>query len=84
MSLFMKDPKKMAAMVIDHLGKKKATTSDGAEKDHKPEQSDLGSQLLKAIQSNDVESFVNNLRSFVSSHKSELTDEKPETPTESI
>lgn len=82
MSLFMKDPKKTAAIILDAALKKKPQTSDGAVKDVKPANSDQASRVLEAIKSNDGEALMNSLRSFFKSCMNESTDEKPEVPKE--
>jgi hypothetical protein len=78
MSLFMKDPKKLATMIVEGADlEKKPQTSDGAEKDATPAKTDQASKLLAAIQSNDSGAFMNNLRSFIREIMNESKDEKP-------
>lgn len=77
MSLFMKDSKKTAISILEGALKKKAQTSDGADKDCMPANKDQISRLLEAISSKDSEAFLNNLRSFVKDVMNESTDEKP-------
>jgi 5,10-methenyltetrahydromethanopterin hydrogenase len=85
MSLFMKDPKKTATLIIEAMKTKKAPqTSDGAVKDALPANSDQASRLLEAIKSSNPEAFMNSLRSFVKDVMNESTDEKPEVPSEEI
>ncbi len=83
--LFMKDPKKLATMIMENAKlSKKPETSDGAEKDAKPANNDQASRLLEAFKSSDSESVMNILRSFVQTVVSESKDEKPSVPTESV
>jgi hypothetical protein len=83
--LFMKDPKKLATMIVEGAKlSKKPETSDGAEKDATPANNDQASRLLSALQSNDAESVMNNLRSFIRDVMNESHDEKPSVPTESV
>lgn len=84
MSLFMKDPKKTAMLILDSAMKKKPQTSDGAYKDSKPANSDQASRLMDALKNGDKEAFMNNLRSFVRDYMNEETDEKPEISEEEV
>lgn len=85
MSLFMKDPKKLATMIIEGAElEKKPQTSDGAEKDATPANTDQASKLLAAVQSNDANALMNSVRSLIKSMMSESTDEKPEVLSEKI
>jgi hypothetical protein len=85
MSLFMKDPKKLATMIMESSAlKKKPETSDGAEKDVKPANNDQAAKLIAALQSNDSESVMNSLRSFIKDVMNESTDENPEVRSESV
>lgn len=83
MSLFMKDPKTTAALILSS-GEKKPQTPDGAEKDNAPANEDYASKLLQAFQSNDSKSLMSNLRSIFNSFKDESTDNKPSVPTERV
>lgn len=74
----MKDSKKTAISILEGVLKKKAQTSDGAEKDCMPANADQAKRLLAALKSEDSESLMNTLRSFVKSVMDESTDEKPE------
>ncbi len=78
MSLFMKDPKKTAMLILDSAMKKKSQTSDGAYKDASLANDDQASKLLAALSGKDKEALVSVLRSFVQDVMNESTDEKPE------
>jgi hypothetical protein len=87
MSLFMKDPKKLATLIVEGASpdlKKKPETADGAEKDVTPANEDRASKLLAAVQANDAGAFMNSLRSFIKDVLNESTDEKPEVPSSRI
>jgi hypothetical protein len=82
--MFMKDPKKMSAMVLDHLGEKKPETSDGAVKDAQPAFDEQGDRMFKAFTSGDSKSFMSLLKDFMRTYKDESKDEKPTVTVERI
>lgn len=77
MSLFMKDPKKTAMLILDSALKKKAQTSDGAYKDHSLSNADEAEKIFRAITSQSKESLVSSLRGLIKSVMNEETDESP-------
>lgn len=75
--LLLGDRKKLATVIVDSYNKSKtkARTESGAEKDNTTALDNEGRRLLEALQSQDGDTLVTTLKSFVKSVLDESTDD---------